>query len=344
MIKYGTRKLKKGCKGEDVVELQIRLSGFSGGVPDGDFGPGTERSVKQFQKDFMKVEETGIVDRSVYVSLINMGWNYTTNWDALECPCGTDPQFNGEYSGNWDTCGGFGKGQFKDVYRDNKPKIEAYHKYEYPGIHRSILWAFLAVQHYFPEYDFTINCGYRCWTRNKQKGRFSTNHMGKAIDVDVPRTEDEGYTADRKRCNEIREKLVDVSCAQIGWAEGNKKSLEPESIAPTWIHYDVRNFNKKYLTEDFFCTDDTSLFNGFKYEDDIELAENVVDVVDDDDVNDDLTEYHESEANGVYELIEENPQFDEPEPPPQNRFTVDDRFPDEKKFNVIEWFKSLFGK
>ena len=38
----GARELQKGTKGLDVRELQIRLAGFRGTMPDGDFGPGTE--------------------------------------------------------------------------------------------------------------------------------------------------------------------------------------------------------------------------------------------------------------------------------------------------------------
>ena len=68
-----------------------------------------------------------------------------------------------------------------------KHKIEAYHKYEYPGIHRMLLWSVRAVFFYNQEYTFTVNSGYRCSENNKQNGRASTNHCGKAIDIDVPR-------------------------------------------------------------------------------------------------------------------------------------------------------------
>ena len=49
------RNLKKGCKGEDVKALQILLigRGYSCGKAgaDGDFGSGTEKAVKAYQKD-----------------------------------------------------------------------------------------------------------------------------------------------------------------------------------------------------------------------------------------------------------------------------------------------------
>ncbi len=63
-MQYGSRAIKRGDKGEDVQELQIRLAAFRGTVPDGDFGPGTELQVITFQRDFMKLQQpTGLVDR-----------------------------------------------------------------------------------------------------------------------------------------------------------------------------------------------------------------------------------------------------------------------------------------
>ena len=51
---YGERDLVRGAGGEDVVELQMRLAGFRGTVPDGGFGPGTELQVTSFQRDWME--------------------------------------------------------------------------------------------------------------------------------------------------------------------------------------------------------------------------------------------------------------------------------------------------
>lgn len=255
---YGTRELKIGDKGEDVEELQIRLAGFNGGVPDGDFGPGSEKMVGQFQEDYMGIAPHGVVDVDTFFAIDKFADEYPLNFEALKCPCSTDPQFK-----NWEgqTCDGFGNELCEGEYRDGKPKIEAYYKYEYPGIHRMILWATRATFFYHPEYTFTINCGYRCWVRNKQKGRSSTNHMGKAIDIDVPRTESEDRNDDLNRCNEIREEMVKDSNAQIGWNGSNKKSLEPSNIAPTWVHYDVRQFAKKFLENRFFCKSEEELNN-----------------------------------------------------------------------------------
>ncbi len=47
--------------------------------------------------------------------------------------------------------------------------------------------------------------------------------------------------------------VVELSAAQIGWAARNRKSLEPSNIAPTWVHYDVRCYDRKYLADKYFC-------------------------------------------------------------------------------------------
>jgi hypothetical protein len=53
--------IKLGDKNELVREINIRLAGFGGNVPTDEFTDRTEKMVKQFQKDYMKVPETGKV-------------------------------------------------------------------------------------------------------------------------------------------------------------------------------------------------------------------------------------------------------------------------------------------
>jgi len=101
---------------------------------------------------------------------------------------------------------------------------------------------------------FTITSGYRCSVNNEQKGRTSTNHHGKAIDVDASLLPGEDKRDDIKRCDRIRGLLVEHSNAQVGWLAKNRKSLEPAHIAPTWVHYDVRSYEKRFLADRFFCT------------------------------------------------------------------------------------------
>ena len=227
--------------GEDVSELQIRLAGFRGTLPDGILGPGTELQVVSFQRDYMNLSKpSGVADQETMAALEEFAKEYPIDFNALKCPCGV--------------CNGFGQGKLKGKYRSGKPKIEAYYRYEYPGIHRMLLWAIRALFFYMEEFDFIITSGYRCSVNNEQKGRTSTNHHGKAIDVDVALLQDEDKRDDMNRCDEIRGLLVERSTAQIGWSAKNRKSLEPANIAPTWIHYDVRSYDRRYLAEKFFCT------------------------------------------------------------------------------------------
>jgi hypothetical protein len=41
-----------------IREINIRLAGFGGNVPTDEFTDRTEKMVKQFQRDYMKVPET----------------------------------------------------------------------------------------------------------------------------------------------------------------------------------------------------------------------------------------------------------------------------------------------
>lgn len=240
-MQYGQRVIKRGLKGPDVEELQIRLAGFRGTIPDGDFGPGTELQVFQFQRDFMKMKKpTGIVNRNTMAAIDQFAEQYPIDFEALKCPCGV--------------CDGFGQGRFKGSYRHGKPKTERNYRYEYPGIHRMLLWAVRAISFYVPDHEFVITSGYRCGVRNKQTGRKSTNHHGKAVDIDIPGKPDEDKRDVMIRCEQIRGIIVEKSNAQIGWNAVNRKSLESSEHAPTWIHYDVRCYNRrKYLDDRFFC-------------------------------------------------------------------------------------------
>ncbi|MFC1533478.1 peptidoglycan-binding protein [Thermodesulfobacteriota bacterium] len=247
-MQYGKRIIKRGLRGPDVQELQIRLAGFRGTIPDGIFGPGTELQIFEFQRDFMEMPNpSGIADRETIIAIDEFAEQYPIDFSSLRCPCGE--------------CEGFGQGRFKGKYRHGNPKLEMYYRYEYPGIHRMLLWAVMAIFFYISEYDFIITSGYRCGVNNEQKGRKSSNHHGKAIDLDVVGSSGEDKREDMIRCDRVRGIIVEHSNAQIGWHATNRKSLEPSSIAPTWIHYDVRSYERKYLYDRFFCKDLAELNN-----------------------------------------------------------------------------------
>jgi len=239
-IEYGVRILSRGMSGSDVAELQIRLAGFRGTAPDGDFGPGTERQVMSFQRDYMKMREpVGSVDRQTLLAIDEFGEKYPLDFRALKCPCRQ--------------CGGFGQGLHKGRYL-NETRVEAYHRYEYPGMHRMLLWAVRGAFFYNSEFRFVITSGYRCSIDNLNNKRTTTNHHGKAIDIDVVLKPGEGDRDDMSHCDAIRGRLVETADAQVGWLAGNRKALEPSNIAPTWVHYDVRCYEAKYLRDEAFCT------------------------------------------------------------------------------------------
>lgn len=239
---FGKNALYRGAKGAEVEELQLRLAGFYGTVWDGDFGPATEYQVMAFQRLYMKMNNpTGTVENDTFDAIERFVNEFPIDFIKLRCDCGE--------------CEGFGQERFKGEYRPEKAEIEAYHRYEYPGIHKAILHTYRATQFYVQEagYDLPfITCGYRCWINNEIKGRKSTNHMGKALDCDFPMHSGENKRDDMNRCDAVRGILVEKSNFQIGWGAANRKALEPSNIAPSWIHMDVRSYAPRYLEERYF--------------------------------------------------------------------------------------------
>jgi hypothetical protein len=234
---------KRGDKGPGVVELQMRLHGFRGTVPDGDFGPGTELQVTCFQRDFMKMDlPHGRADEQTMAAIAAFGAAYPVDFAQVRCRCGI--------------CSGFGRGLHKGQYRYGS-RLEAYNLYEYPGVHRMLLWSYRAAQHYAKAngWQLKINSAYRCSEDNRIHGRSSTNHQGKAIDIDIVN----GTGTDQQRCNTLRGIMVERANAQIGWSAPNRKALEPANIAPTWVHMDVRCYAPQYLDDRYFVKDVAAL-------------------------------------------------------------------------------------
>ena len=68
---------QKGDKHEIIREINIRLTGFGGNVPTDEFTERTENMIKQFQRDYMQVEETGVVDMKVIEAIDEFQEKYT---------------------------------------------------------------------------------------------------------------------------------------------------------------------------------------------------------------------------------------------------------------------------
>ncbi len=249
---YGDCKvLKKGDKNELVREINIRLAGFGGNVPTDEFTQRTVDMVKQFQKDYMKVEQTGVVCGKMFKAIDEFDEKYIIPFNKIKCRCGG--------------CTGFGKGKFTSQKQKGNIK-ELYRKYEYPGIHKTLLWTLKSTMFYLANNDKShklkfgkISSGYRCHIDNTQHNRSSTNHMGKALDVHFYKNN--ATSSSEKNCDIVRDKiLINRSGAQLRWGNSNKISLEPsekdrigsEFIATTWVHYDVREFDLEFLDDKFF--------------------------------------------------------------------------------------------
>ena len=245
--------IKKGSpKSELIREINIRLAGFGGNVPTDEFTDRTEKMVKQFQRDYMKVAETGKVCGNVLRAIDEFQKKYSIHFDDIKCNCGD--------------CNGFGKEKYPDEFGDSSI-TEMFRKYEYPGIHRSLVWALKSVIFYTSvtekKLGYTVKCissGYRCHKNNKIHKRTSTNHMGKALDIHFYKN---GIRKNVliKDMEDVRENIyIKYIGAQLKWPSKNKFSIEPtrksylaEFIAPSWIHFDVREFEKKYLEKNYFA-------------------------------------------------------------------------------------------
>jgi hypothetical protein len=255
--------LKKNDSGIAVQEASVRLAGFGGSLPTSIFNDQLEKCVKQFQKDFMEVPQpSGQIDELTARAIDDFGDKYSLDISALKCPCGS--------------CSGFGNGKYPDS-ETNYSGSEAFHKYEFPGIHRSLLWAVRSLSFYLSKNKplklkiDSFSSGYRCHINNTQHSRTSTNHMGKAIDIKIAFHEGNTWkSGELEVCNIVRNLCQDKMSAKVEWDHLDGFSLEPGSggsaNAPTWVHLDVRTFNRANYLQDLFFAKDVSQMNKQKME------------------------------------------------------------------------------
>jgi hypothetical protein len=244
--------------GSVASELRIRLAGFGGLLPGDVVDATTVKAIEQFETDVMGRTPTGKVDVEFARRLDKFALEYPIPFASqLACTC--------------KVCGGFGMGRHKGEYSEKyaKSKNEAGNQYEYPGIHRSLLWAARALMFYATKDKpdslrfIQFSSGYRCHDNNRQSGRKTTNHMGKAVDIQFGRqvkgkwqlAEPAPRHDDADTGREIAKERMR---AQVGWGETDRFSLEPggdgTGHAPTWVHLDVRTWSKIHLADDFFTS------------------------------------------------------------------------------------------
>ncbi|WP_228422290.1 glycosyl hydrolase 108 family protein [Chryseobacterium aurantiacum] len=271
---------KNAPPSELIREINIRLSGFGGNVPTDKFTDRTEKMVKQFQKDYMKVSETGKVCGNVLRAIDEFSKNFDIRaalWAQLKCSCSTKgkkvtSKLRGVQEVN--NCTNFGDATGRNTYKKNV-KDEAFNMYEYPGIHRSLLFGFKALQFYFSKQTTykidSFSSGYRCRFKNFA----TTNHQGKAIDMQFSKGTWEIRGPQKKNLVELRNMRDNIFIKYLGaqkeWPNSNLFSIEPIDLlydakgnprqdhTYSWIHMDVREFDSIYLEDKYFCKNSTNL-------------------------------------------------------------------------------------
>lgn len=229
---------------ELIREVNIRLAGFGGALPSDEFTDLTVKCIKQFQRDYMGVPETGKICGSVLVALDKFYNEYpiASFMSNASCLCGK--------------CKGFG---------NNKRGISSglNTANEYPGLHRSLIWILKALNFYLKN-EFKaqkmevayINSGYRCIENNIQKNRTSVNHMGMALDIHFNKVGKR--TKEVNDMEFIRKKILVEKMNASEQRVDNKIYLEPKKFndgkngALTWVHFDITKFPSRYFEDLYF--------------------------------------------------------------------------------------------
>lgn len=163
-----SRTMKQGDSGADVLELQIRVSGWAADSAshtrvglDGDFGPGTLAAVKRFQAAY------GLDDDGV------AGPNTQAKLNALEQSDGSTVHFN------WSEFVDQSSGTF------NGGKLSAAQTKENA---RRCMYKLEALRKKLGDKPITVNSGFRSIAHNADIGGASDSmHLyGTAADLDVP--------------------------------------------------------------------------------------------------------------------------------------------------------------
>ncbi|WP_180164483.1 LysM domain-containing protein [Acinetobacter sp. YH12049] len=238
-------------KSELIREVNIRLAGFGGALPTDEFTELTAKCIKQFQRDYMGVPDTGKICGSVLAALDKFYYEYPISgfMAKASCPCGK--------------CTGYGNNRRGVRSGSNMAN-------EYPGIHRSLIWILKALNFYLKN-EFKsrklevayIESGYRCIEHNKQKSRTSVNHMGLALDLHI--NKNGSRTRELSDMEFIRKNVMAVKMGATEQRATNKIYLEPkvfnngDSGATTWVHFDITRLQTSYFADHFFKKSVTDL-------------------------------------------------------------------------------------
>ncbi|MCP4613929.1 MAG: peptidoglycan-binding protein [Planctomycetes bacterium] len=224
---------KIGDNGSEVVEIQRILIGWGSKEKPvkltGVYDDVTEAAAARFQQAH-NLTPTGNVCSNTFKKIDLERLTHRFEMHEYRCTCGK--------------CRGFGSGRYENEYIKDKPETEPYHKFEYPGVDLTLVWALRALMHRADVFRVKITSGYRCWYDNNRHHRRTTNHMGKAVDFVNTEPHSGGSVRERienEECARIREVGIEECGFQAGWREEGRASLEmPRHGAYTWVHLDTR--------------------------------------------------------------------------------------------------------
>ncbi|MCO6525067.1 MAG: hypothetical protein J6562_08615, partial [Candidatus Schmidhempelia sp.] len=200
-----------------------------------------------------------------------MDSKYTFKFDEIKCQCKTKGKTTKDVILKKDvlnTCDGFGG------------KVESRNSFENPGIHRTLLFVLKALLFYFEKNNseirfLKIESGYRCRFHEIYQKYKTTNHMGDALDLHFTKNgERTKLTSDmdiiRKDyfcdyMNSPYDPNPPKKNAHFGW-ELNKIGLEGAPMkyslgkgATTWVHFDVREFEKRFKLDYLYIKNECDL-------------------------------------------------------------------------------------
>lgn len=231
-------------KSELIREVNIRLAGFGGALPTDEFTELTAKCIKQFQRDYMGVPETGKICGSLLVALDKFYFEYKIGDFFTSMTCN-----------KCHACSGFGNGR-KGVYTLAGKRVDLW---EPPGLYRPLIWLYKAIQFYMKKdggYKVVgISSGYRCVDENIRVKRSSINHMGCALDILI---------ADKNGKRVIHQELQDkirvaiiqkYTNAVFDWVgSANRPNMESYRYgAKTWLHIDTRDYDSIYEIPNLFA-------------------------------------------------------------------------------------------
>ncbi|MEE3483640.1 MAG: PAAR-like protein [Bacteroidales bacterium] len=261
---------------EDLIfEIGMRLSGFGGYIPTKNFTMNTYKAIRTFQEDYMHIQPTGRICGSLLKAIDEFCDKYEPfkeedfikGNNKLRCDCGK--------------CKGYGNGKFENTKPQLMPNLEETKRgYEFPGLHRSLLFTVKAVMFYLENvkrddgsyYKFyRVSSGYRCSEKIIDGKRSGPNHRGQALDLHFDYFDSKGNVLRSNRftgekhvnyldMNWIRDNVfIKYMRAKYCWNHKNQIALEMYKSAKewgynagTWVHFDVRTFNAKYRSDEYF--------------------------------------------------------------------------------------------